>query len=176
MVLPTLAYSLIFSGLPYPTFSIGTSDQDISAKDFLTIVIAIIAYLSAVRLFYYSRLSTSRSAKTNLLFLMPADINLLICGVFTIGHICVRDMGVQFAWFEHVKYPAFVFLYSIAYLAILHVLAWKDTVGANLRSPNTATLKQGTVHVQIRVPAQTIQGKGIHIDVSSENAEIRVDP
>jgi hypothetical protein len=98
--------------------------------DLLTLVIALSAYLATIRLVVISRLAAeppprnAAALKTFLRTLIPADLPLVLAGVFLFLLIFWDDLfgGAAPGWFE----PAVVWAFFVAVLVLVahHAVAW----------------------------------------------------
>lgn len=102
--------------------------NEVTELDFLAVIIALAAYVAAVRLALISRLSGGTRAKriTKLLTLalIPADFNLIVSGAIMAGKVFLGDLlGDQWIGIL-MPYVPVLFAYAVLYLALQHVLSW----------------------------------------------------
>jgi len=100
----------------------------LSELDFLAIAIALAAYVSAVRIALISRLGSGAQApllsKIVVLSLIPADFNLIVCGLAMAARLFFpHAFGNQ--WIDPLMpVVIFLFAFAVAYLALQHLAAW----------------------------------------------------
>lgn len=107
------------AGLNLPT-------TDFSDFDFLAVCIALATYVSGVRFLLLQRMQsgTSTLAKVMILALIPADFHLILCSLVMAAKVFWVDLFGAAGPDPWLPYVAFFFVYSSAYLALQHVIAW----------------------------------------------------
>lgn len=133
LIVPSLSIvPLVIAFLQSPKHSRTNIHGEFSESDFLAIILGMAAYLGAVRMALVQRLGVTGEGRSRnpdtvqcwVLLLIPADFNLILCGIVMISRGFFP--GFHSSSWTSLLEPgvAFGFTYTVCYLACMHVAAW----------------------------------------------------